>query len=144
MAAVSLLSMALAAMIGVLLGIYAPGSSRPDPPESKPALALLVDKAHAPEADAPDAGVGDNASLSSVRPLRPTQAYAMAEPMPKSPFPGQKKPPCDPDYEISALGACWSVSFKKNPPCGTGSYDYSGFCVRAVFEASRQPSSVEP
>jgi serine/threonine protein kinase len=93
----------------------------------------------------PDAGVGEEAFSGvqeiprAVMPL----ALAISEPMPKTPFPGQKKPPCDPDGEIAALGACWVV-MKKEPPCKTAGYDFDGLCIRASFTAPRQPTSDQP
>jgi hypothetical protein len=94
---------------------------------------------------APDAGVGE-AVLESVQDLPHTTTPAMVvltRPMPSQAFPGQKKPPCDMDYEIAALGACW-VRLEKKPPCGSGGYEIDGLCVRAVFPAPRQPTSEEP
>lgn len=98
-----------------------------------------------PQREVPDAGVAEEALLS-VEPYSQSSApsAAVALPMPKAPLPGQKKPPCLPDYEVEALGACWVVSFKKEPPCGTGGYDYDGKCVRASFAAPRAPTSGEP
>jgi serine/threonine protein kinase len=94
---------------------------------------------------APDAGVSDEA-LSSVEDVPNTTASAMmalARPLPEKPFPGQKKPPCEPRYEVAALGACWFVAAAK-PPCGGGAYELDGLCVRAVFPGPRQPTSGEP
>jgi hypothetical protein len=94
---------------------------------------------------APDAGVGEEA-LSTAEDLPHTTSPAMtalARPMPQKAFPGQKKPPCEPGYEIAALGACWAV-FEKKPPCGSGGYELDGLCVRAVFPAPRQPTSNQP
>ncbi|HVG59382.1 MAG TPA: serine/threonine-protein kinase [Hyalangium sp.] len=94
---------------------------------------------------APDAGVGEEA-LSTVEDLprtTPPAMTALARPMPQKAFPGQKKPPCEPGYEIAALGACWAV-FEKKPPCGSGGYELDGLCVRAVFPAPRQPTSNQP
>jgi serine/threonine protein kinase len=94
---------------------------------------------------APDAGVAEEA-LSNVQDLPDTSTPAMmafARPMPPKAFPGQKKPPCEPRYEVAALGACWFVAAAK-PPCGSGAYELDGLCVRAVFPAPRQPTSEEP
>jgi hypothetical protein len=86
-------------------------------------------------------GIGDQV-LSSVgqapRDVLPHTAVGL--PMPKTPFPGQKKPPCDPEYELAALGACWAI-FEKKPPCGDGGYEYAGKCVRASYDSAHQPTS---
>jgi serine/threonine protein kinase len=94
---------------------------------------------------APDAGVAEE-GLSTVQDLPQTTTPAMmafARPMPPKALPGQKKPPCEPRYEVAALGACWAV-FEAKPPCGSGGYELDGLCVRAVFPAPRQPTSEEP
>jgi hypothetical protein len=63
--------------------------------------------------------------------------------MPKSPLPGQKKPPCSPRSEREVLGVCWTVLAVK-PPCERDGYEYDGVCVRATFDAPRDPTSGEP
>lgn len=116
----------------------------PGPPEPSEFVPWSVSEEwHAPEVDTPDAGVGEEALLSAAQAPRPVSStYGVTLPMPKAPRPGQKKPPCD-GAEVAALGACWVV-LKKEPPCGTYGYDYAGLCVRASFEAPREPTSGEP
>jgi len=98
-----------------------------------------------PAIETPDAGVAEEVLLSVEQsPSSISSAYPVVGlPMPKTPQPGQKKPPCLPEYELEALGACWAV-FKKEPPCGSGGYEYDGKCVRASFDAPRLPTSGEP
>ena len=97
-----------------------------------------------PPREVPDAGVAEEVLLSVEQPPRTAVAIsAVGLPMPKTPKPGQKKPPCDPDYELAALGACWFIS-KKEPPCGSGAYEYDGKCVRATFDSPRSPTSGDP
>jgi len=116
---------------------------RPAPPEPKPTPWLATPEEVAQFA--PDAGVGDEALASvqdvprAVMPLVLTVGVAM----PKKPFDGQRKPPCDPDTEIAVLGACWAV-LKKEAPCGPKAFDYEGRCLRASFDAPRQPTSQQP
>lgn len=85
-------------------------------------------------------------ALLSVDPYLQASApfSAVALPMPKAPLPGQKKPPCEPGYELAALGACWVVSFAKKPPCGSVGYEYDGKCVRPSYPAPLAPTSGEP
>jgi eukaryotic-like serine/threonine-protein kinase len=93
----------------------------------------------------PDTGVGQEA-LSSVQDLpRAVMPLVLpvGVPMPKKPFDGQRKPPCDPDTEIAVMGACWAV-LKKEAPCGPKAFDYEGRCLRASFDAPRQPTSDPP
>jgi serine/threonine protein kinase len=106
---------------------------------------LLVEEIEEVTQFAPDAGVAEEA-LSTVQDVPTTTTAAMmalARPMPSQAFPGQKKPPCEPGYEVAALGACWVV-MKKEPPCGSGGYELDRLCVRAVFPAPSQPTSEEP
>jgi eukaryotic-like serine/threonine-protein kinase len=94
---------------------------------------------------APDAGVAKE-SLTSVQNVPETVMPAVLTlngKMPKQPFPGQRRAPCDPDTEIVVYGACWSV-LKKESPCGPTAFDYEGLCLRASFDAPRQPTSEEP
>jgi len=93
---------------------------------------------------APDAGVGDEA-LASVQtvPSAAVPLHVMALPMPKGPLPGQRRPPCDPDSELVALGVCWTILVKK-PPCGNSGYEIDSRCVIASVPEPRQPTSGEP
>jgi hypothetical protein len=107
-------------------------------------LPTIAEERHMPPIEAPDAGVAEEALLSVAQVPQPTApSHAVALPMLKAPMPGQRKPPCDPDYELAALGACW-VILRKEPPCGAGGYEYDGKCVRASFNAPRQPASDPP
>ena len=104
----------------------------------------MAEEWHAPTVEAPDAGVSEEALLSVTQTPQPkAPASMLGVTMPKKPAPGQKKPPCDPEYELAALGACWAI-FEKKPPCGEGGYEYAGKCVRASFDAPRQPASEQP
>jgi serine/threonine protein kinase len=89
-----------------------------------------------------DAGVKGLAAATGV-PRVGMPAYVLALPMPKSPFPNQRKPPCDTSAEVSVLGACWAVLAKK-PPCGGSGYEYDGKCVVASFATPRSPTSEQP
>jgi serine/threonine protein kinase len=104
----------------------------------------VAEEWHPPPIETPDAGVVEEA-LASVEqfPQASSAANGLALPMPKTPQPGQKKPPCQPEYELAALGACWLI-LKREPPCGAGAYDYDGVCLRASFEAPRMPTSGDP
>ncbi|HYH96363.1 MAG TPA: hypothetical protein VD972_10350, partial [Hyalangium sp.] len=137
------LSSGIAAAVGGMMGVaffelqYRRGREDEPPP-------LIVEEWHAPPVDTPDAGVGEKALLSAAQSQRPASSfYVLGLPMPKGPQPGQKKPPCDLEAEVAALGACW-VIIKKDPPCGAVAYDLAGHCVRATFEAPRQPTSEQP
>ncbi|MFL5345810.1 MAG: protein kinase domain-containing protein [Hyalangium sp.] len=141
------LSMGAAAVMGGLLVLVSleflyPGPASPAVPERFANLAEHVNEPPAPEA--PDGGVGEEALTSVVQPPRPgSPSSGLRLPMPKTPLPGQKKPPCDPEFERTALGACWIV-LKKPPPCRNGGYELAGECVRASMNAPSQPTSEDP
>jgi serine/threonine protein kinase len=133
-------------MAGALLLLFLRSSSelghRPEMSVESTPLAEQIRETPAPEA--PDGGVGEEALTSVVQAPRDAAPYTtVGLPMPKEPAPGQKKPPCDPDVEVSVLGACWSL-LKKESPCGAAAFDYQGKCLRAVYEGPRQPTSEEP
>jgi serine/threonine protein kinase len=93
---------------------------------------------------APDAGVGEDALSSAQEPPRAAvSVYGLSLPLPKTPMPGQRRPPCDPDSEVAALGACWTILVKK-PPCGSSGYELDDLCVIESFRDRRQPTSDEP
>ncbi|MDY7228095.1 serine/threonine-protein kinase [Hyalangium rubrum] len=121
-------------LFGVVL--YPPQPSRPWIAEGW--------EAHPPPSVTPDAGVGEEAVVSVVQaPRMPSAASVLGLPMPKAPLPGQKKPPCSKRSEREALGACWTV-LKVDPPCEKEGYELDGLCVRASFDAPRQPTSEQP
>jgi serine/threonine protein kinase len=136
------LSWAGAAMVGGAVVVLATELRRPRLPETE--LLSVHEERYVPPIEVPDAGVGEEALLSvEPAPRPPSPAYGVSLPMPKGPFPGQKKPPCSPRFEREALGACWLV-LKGPPPCEREAYEYDGECVRASFEAPRPPTSGEP
>jgi eukaryotic-like serine/threonine-protein kinase len=136
------LSSGIAALVGsMLIGVCTELRHREHAPREAWSAA---EEWRPPPMETPDAGVGEKALLSVEQPSHPVSVtYGVGLPMPKTPLPGQKKPPCEPDYELAALGACW-VILKKEPPCGAGAHDYDGQCVRASFNAPRLPTSGEP
>lgn len=126
------------AMALVVLWVRSP--SQEPAPQPQPWVATSEEIAQF----APDAGVGD-AALSSVHtvPSAAVPAHVLALPMPKAPLPGQRRPPCDPDSELVALGVCWTILVKK-PPCGNSGYEIDDRCVIASVPEPRQPTSGEP
>lgn len=134
-------SSGIAALMGSMILGVCTGIRQHVPPEQWSA----IEERHQPSREVPDAGVAEEALLSvESYPQASVPSSAVALPMPKGPLPGQKKPPCEPGYELAALGACWLVSFEKKPPCGSFGYEYDGKCVRASFAAPRAPTSGEP
>jgi serine/threonine protein kinase len=62
--------------------------------------------------------------------------------MPKTPFPGQHKPPCT-KPEIKVNGGCWIALIDEVPPCGIHSYEWKGKCYRPTLEPPL-PSTSRP
>ncbi len=126
----------------VLLMAIRSGSERSAPaPAWEPSVAL-----EQPTPEVPDGGVGEEALASAAPTARArVPTYALGLPMVKKPFPGQKKPPCDPDTQRAILGACWvgPISSKK-PPCGAAAYDFEDGCYVPVVDAPATPTSEEP
>ena len=96
---------------------------------------------------APDAGVAQE-SLQAAQDLPHAELssiLSLGRPMPSKPFPGQKKPPCDPRTQRVINGGCWigPISNAK-PPCGNEAYDGDDGCYVPLIVTPRQPTSKEP
>jgi hypothetical protein len=61
--------------------------------------------------------------------------------MPKSPFEGQRRPPCEPKIETAINGACWIQAGNAESPCGKAAFDWEGRCYVPSFNTLRQPTS---
>ncbi|KFE72088.1 serine/threonine protein kinase [Hyalangium minutum] len=94
----------------------------------------------------PDAGVAEEAlaSVQDVSGAVPPSFLAFGRPMPKTPLPGQRTPPClRGEKEIN--GGCWLGPLEdERPPCGDTLYDYQGKCYHALGPVLRPPTSQEP
>jgi hypothetical protein len=85
-------------------------------------------------------GVGDQVLSLVVQAPRDVLPHtAVGLPMPKTPFPGQKKPPCEPRMQRAILGECWVRVGTEKPPCGPTAYDYEEGCYMPVYESPRKP-----
>ncbi|MFL5344454.1 MAG: serine/threonine protein kinase [Hyalangium sp.] len=139
--AVAALGGGLIASALLLIAIHG-GSEGPVPtpaPAREPDVAL-----EQPAPEVPDGGVAAEVLASAARIPRDVSPYTtISATMPKQPFPGQKKPPCEPRAEREVLGACWSI-LKMTPPCAAAGFDYNGECLRAVMVEPRQPASEDP
>ncbi|HYH98542.1 MAG TPA: hypothetical protein VD972_21495, partial [Hyalangium sp.] len=129
---------------GVLLMVLLPLQLRQEQdPEPEPAPWLATPEE--PAQFATDGGVAEEAlaGVQDVPGVVMPLILAVGKPMPDQPFPGQRKPPCDPDTQLVVYGACWSV-LKKEAPCGPNAYDYEGRCLLPFFTSPRKPTSGEP
>jgi serine/threonine protein kinase len=86
---------------------------------------------------------GGVAAMDVPRVVMPEHALAL--PMPKNPFPGQRKPPCDPEMQKAINGGCWAGPIgTKKPPCGKNAVDYDDGCYLPVFDMPAPSTSEQP
>lgn len=140
------LSWATAAMVGgvvVLMGSKLSTGSAPREEPDPPVSPLIAEEVQTPSMEMPDAGVGDAVSSSVYEiPRTGLPVFAIGLPMPKTPLPGQKKPPCAPRSEVVVRGACWSI-LRIDPPCDAA-YELEGRCYMPVFDSRLPPTSDQP
>jgi eukaryotic-like serine/threonine-protein kinase len=102
----------------------------------------VAEERHVPRMDAPDAGVASEALASSEDfPRVGVPVNVMGRSMPKQPFPGQRKPPCEERVEKAINGACWVGVADEKPPCGPKMFDHEDRCYLPSYDAPRQPAS---
>lgn len=63
--------------------------------------------------------------------------------IPKQPFQGQRRPPCERPY-VEIRGGCWVVLGNVSPPCGDKAYEWKGSCYIPVGAPLRPSTSEEP
>jgi hypothetical protein len=68
---------------------------------------------------------------------------AIAYPMPETPFPQQRRPPCLEGLEVEVRGGCW-IPHARAAPCPSGAAEYQSKCYVPVRKPAPQPRSVEP
>jgi eukaryotic-like serine/threonine-protein kinase len=131
-------------MVGSVFMALATDLRKSHPPE--PELSSEREERYVPPVDTPDAGVGEEVLLSAQDvPRAAVPIYGVVRPMPKQPFPGQLKPPCDPDSQRVINGGCWfGPSSGLKPPCGKNAFEYEDGCYVPLFDPPRQPTSDSP
>jgi serine/threonine protein kinase len=146
------LSLACAAAVGglvVFLGGKLHGTVSHQEPATPPWIATPEEMSQFEEVPqfAPDAGVSEEALSTAQempRAALPT-ILSLGRPMPSKPFPGQRRPPCEPRVEREIIGACWIGPLgDEKPPCGNKMFDYEDRCYLASFNEARQPTSNQP
>jgi hypothetical protein len=65
-------------------------------------------------------------------------------PMPETPFPDQRKPPCNRNGEVELRGGCWFVLRDATPPCSESAYEWKKACYVPSELPRRQPTSHPP
>jgi hypothetical protein len=138
----ALLSTALAAIVGGLVVVLSLQLLKPGPPVPEPVPWLATPGEQLPFST--DGGVAEEA-LSSVEevPSTGTPYDLLGAPMPKQPFPWQRKPPCE-RGETAIHGGCWSRIWGEEPPCGQKMFDYENGCYKPSVDMPRTPTSGQP
>jgi eukaryotic-like serine/threonine-protein kinase len=135
---------AMAVAVGsLLMYLGAKLPQRPGSAEARPPL--LAEQWHTPLVETPDGGVAQEV-MASVKeaPRIAVPVYLIGLPMPKTPQPGQKKPPCGPG-QVAVNGSCWAGPIKgQEAPCQQGMFDHEGECYFMVFDPPRKSSSEQP
>jgi predicted Ser/Thr protein kinase len=104
-----------------------------EPPHQAEAEKASEEEADERTVGVADAGVEGLASVVSA-PRVGAPVYALAMPMPKKPFPGQNRPPCEAEGQKSINGGCWVGPIgTKKPPCGKAGFDHDDGCYLPVF-----------
>jgi serine/threonine protein kinase len=138
----ALLSTALAALVGSLVATLPLELLKRGPPEPEPMPQLATPKEQPPFST--DGGVAEEALSSMERVPSVGVPYdSLGAPMPKQPFPAQRKPPCD-DSETAIYGGCWVRVWGKEPPCGQKMFDYEKGCYKPSVDMPRTPAAGEP
>ncbi|MFL5344769.1 MAG: serine/threonine-protein kinase [Hyalangium sp.] len=97
-----------------------------------------------PPMEAPDGGVGDVALTEATDvPRGGVPSYAIGVRMPKTPFPGQRKPPCE-RGERAINDGCWALLGDEEAPCSPKHVEYEGRCYMPAYDMARQPTSEPP
>ncbi|MDC0711764.1 serine/threonine-protein kinase [Stigmatella sp. ncwal1] len=63
--------------------------------------------------------------------------------MPKQPFPGQRRPPCEKPL-ATVNGGCWVRAGDVTPPCGVNYYEWRKGCYVPMFSPPRPQTSSPP
>ncbi|HYH99173.1 serine/threonine-protein kinase [Hyalangium sp.] len=128
----------LVVALAVLLAL--PSRQKPEP-DPDPASWLATPEELAQFAT--DGGVAEEALASVEVPGATVPIYALGRSMPKQPYPGQSKPPCD-RGQRAINGGCWWALATLTPPCGPKAFEYEDGCYVPFFDSPRQPTSGTP
>ncbi|MDY7225010.1 serine/threonine-protein kinase [Hyalangium rubrum] len=90
--------------------------------------------------------VADSAALTSTLAtvLTERKVSAVGLPLPESPFPGQRRPPCTKNGEVELRGGCWYELARATLPCREDAYEWKGACYLPSFPPRRQPTAHPP
>jgi len=116
------------------------------PPAKEAAVAQEASREQAMERDGGTVGMGDDAlgsASSTPSGEMPAEQQGVEAEMPTKPRPDQKRPPCDPRWEVEIRSGCWFVLPTVKAPCGVVAYEWQGACYYPV-RATARPTTSEP
>ncbi len=136
--------------VGILAGVLLPPllsigiDERLEQPEQLAAIEEEVQEAAGVDERAvglADGGVDEFLAAAEAQPAHGVPGV-LGRSLPKTPAPGQRRPPCEPERQRAINGLCWwALSWK--PPCGDG-YEHEGRCYVPVVLNTRPPTTDEP
>jgi serine/threonine protein kinase len=90
-----------------------------------------------------DGGVDEVLAAAEAASSYGVPTYVLSRPVPTTPRPGQKRPPCLPEKQRAINGVCWWVQAWK-PPCEEA-FEHDGRCYTPVVpDTPRPPTAEEP
>jgi len=144
----SWLHVAGAVLVFGLLGATWLGQIRkvePEPTASDERGARVETRTEDTQRDGGTVGMGDTALAAAPA---ASSEVPISEPgvrvdMPSKPRPDQKRPPCNPRWEVELNGGCWFKQTAK-APCGAGEYEWEERCYLPVRDPERPSTSEQP
>ncbi len=129
-----------AAVCALLFALVQLTSGSPPPSGSEPLAdtpPVLTSDDDKESAGTPDAPFASGALVDTAD----AGDSVLARPMPREPFKGQKRPPCNRYAEVELIGACWTPH-KLKAPCPDVLYEHQGECFVPNFSAKPPPQSI--
>jgi hypothetical protein len=127
----------VAAVCALIFALVRRGSESSGEPVS------LAGTARAPVSHEASMGGGGPESFTSglLGDTTPQGEFVLARPLPREPFKGQKRPPCNRRIEVELIGACWGPHELK-APCPDELYEHQGKCYLPIISAKPPPQSL--
>jgi predicted Ser/Thr protein kinase len=117
----------------------------PAPPVAPPSMVQADAPAIDDEPDAGTRGLGDDALTTRAETSEiPITLEAVSTPIPDTPLPGQRRPPCPRRWQVEINGGCWKLLANSEPPCDHGEYEWQGQCYDPALDRARPPTSTKP
>ena len=131
-----------AAALALVFGLKSHGSN---PPVEATTEEKKTEERNARAAAGGTGNLGEAAlAVESGEPMAQTSQEAVATAMPKSPLPGQRRPPCGLRGALEIRGGCWFIHETMKPPCQDGLYELDKGCYEPHMSTKRPPSALRP